>query len=118
MIEAPVVTTITFLASNLELAEKELAKAQEEMTRWQKVVDSLRHARSEVQSKSSYMRPPKKNETVVAWYKAKGQEAHVRDIARDMHMSDREAHNMAVQKRVFYKSKKAANTYGLLEWQR
>jgi hypothetical protein len=42
----PPLTPITFIESNLELAEKELAKAQKEVTGWQTIVDSLRRARS------------------------------------------------------------------------
>jgi len=121
----PPVTPITFIDSNLELAEKELAKAQGEATGWQTIVDSLRRARSEVQSKSLHMKPQKKIDEVIAFYRTKGQEAHIGEAQRALKLTEKEMRSLNTQlgtkarnKTTFYRVKGKKATYGLLEWQK
>ena len=121
----PPVTSIAFISSNLELAEKELTRAQEEVARWQAVVDSLKRARSDVAGKQLYMKPQKKIEMAVAWYRTRGQEAHISECARALKLTEKEMRSLSTQigmkartKTMFYRVKGKKATYGLLEWQK
>jgi len=121
----PPLTPITFIDNSLELAEKELAKAQKEATGWQTIVDSLRRARSEVQNTSSYTKPQKNIDMAIGFYRTKGQEAHVSEMRAALNLTDNEMRNLGTQlgtkaraKIVFYRVKGKKATYGLLEWQK
>ena len=121
----PPLTPITFIDSSLELAEKELAKAQKEATGWQTIVDSLRRARSEVQNTSSYAKPQKNIDKVIAYYREKGQEAHIGDVKQALNLTEKEMRSLSTQlgtkarnKTMFYRVKGKKATFGLLELQK
>src|SRR6267378_3904027 len=123
----PQVTTVTSIAGSLiqqlELAEKELKRAQEAVVKWQETVDSLRKAINTIQAKSSFTAKPRKQiELAISFYRTKGSETHISEMRDALNLTEKEMRNLSTQlgtkarnKTIFYKVKGKKATYGLLE---